>query len=245
MQPRRKAFAFFVALAFSYISIIIYISKALGLPPGLWVPLALVDSINPCEITIQALVGLSVALSSSLTAGFIIAVLYAFGVITSYLSIGLGLSYILAYIPTWFAGSVAIAYGSYILLSSLLHEAEEGCPTCVEKGRSKLHFLNLGYLGGFALGVLIGFTVSPCTLGPYPIFLTLIKDFSMPNKLVALLGYNLVFGAPLFILSLLISITEVFQKTQLLILRNYRRIKTVSSILMIAVGVYILYLYLP
>jgi cytochrome c biogenesis protein CcdA len=221
-----------------------YTSLFLGLDPKTWIPLALADSINPCEIVIQVTIGVSVAIASTVTNGFVTAIIYAFGVVTSYYLLGLGLSFIAVYIPTWLAGSVAIVYGGYVLLKSLLVE-EESCPSCVERGKSKLHYLNLGYIGAYALGFLIGLTISPCTIGPYPIFLTLIKELSMMNKLIAMLSYNLIFGAPLFLVSFAISVAELSQKTQLAIIRNYRKIRIASGILMMGIGIYILYLYHP
>lgn len=245
MDFKKKAILIFALLFIVVVSFSIYTSLVLRVNPKVWVSLALADSINPCEVIIQATIGISVAISSTITRGFLISLLYAFGVVTSYFFLGMGLSIIAVFIPTWVAGSIAIIYGGYNLVKSYLTDAEESCPTCVERGKEKLYFLNWGFLGAYALGLLIGLTISPCTIGPYPIFLTMIKELSFLHKTIALLAYNLIFGTPLFIISFIISLTEISTKTQLLITRNYKKLKIASSLIMLIIGTYILYLYHP
>jgi len=246
LTTSRKA----LALAFSFLGILLlavaaYTSLVLGLRPSAWVPLALADSINPCEIVTQATIGVSVALSSAPMTGFLVALFYAMGVVTSYYFIGVGLSFVATLIPTWVAGSVAVAYGSMTLLKALNSSSEDSCPSCVDRGVRGLRWLNWGLLGAYALGLLIGLTISPCTLGPYPIFLTLIKDLDPAGRAIALLGYNLIFGAPLFLVSLLIGAAEASQRLQLAIAKNYYRLRVLSSLLAISIGAYVIYLYRP
>lgn len=231
------ALAFYVALG----ALCVAVASAMGPRASVWVPLALADSVNPCELAIQATFGVSLAVSLGPLRAFGLLFAYSLGVVLSYLLLGLGLSVAAARVPPWLAGSVAVVIGCYQAIATLRSRGE--CPECVERARKGLARMTSGYLGAFAVGSLLGLTVSPCTAGPYLAFLSIVGGLPLLEKVLSLFAYSFVFGIPLYAITLLFLLVGEDRRVQLHLVRNYGRVRLIASLLVIAVGFYVLYLF--
>lgn len=209
---------------------------------------ALVDSINPCAIsvlilTIAFLISVGRMRSDILKLGGI----YIFGIFLTYILIGLGIlqALYLFNTPNFMAkvgAAILIIFGLISALQALfpkfpirLKIPAAGHPIMarlIEKGSMPMVF---------ALGVVVALFEFPCTGGPYLLVLGLLHDQAARLKgLIYLLYYNLLFVLPLIIILLLAGNKAVVDKIDALRKKENKGLRLITGLLMVGLGIVIL-----
>lgn len=205
---------------------------------------ALVDSINPCAIsvlllTIAFLFSLGRLRGSILKTGLF----YILGIFIVYLLIGLGILQALHIfgIPHFMAkvgAALLIALGAVNLLNEFYPSfpVKLGIPRSAHKKMAEL--MERGSVPtAFILGVFVGLCEFPCTGGPYLMVLGLLHD--SPTYWLGLgylVLYNLIFILPLVVLLFIASDKVLLTKVQEWKKTNVRSMRLWGSIVMILLG---------
>lgn len=243
----------FLGVGIIYFSSIFSTSFVWNISQGrqLFLPLvaisALVDSINPCAIsvlllTIAFLFSFGRLRSNILKTGFF----YILGIFIVYLLIGLGILQALHIfgIPHCMAkigatlliilGTVGLLkefYPSFPIKLGIPHSAHKKIAALIEKESVPT---------AFVLGVFVGLCEFPCTGGPYLMVLGLLHDNSTYwLGLGYLVLYNLIFILPLVVLLFIASDKGLLTKVQEWKKINVRGIRFWGSIVMILLGLFI------
>ena len=209
---------------------------------------ALVDSINPCAIsvlilTIAFLISIGRMRSDILKLGGI----YIFGIFLTYILIGLGIlqALYLFNTPNFMAkvgAAILIVLGLISILQALFPQfpirlkiPTAGHPLMarlIEKGSMPMVF---------ALGVVVALFEFPCTGGPYLLVLGLLHDQVMRLKgLIYLLYYNLLFVLPLIIILLIAGNKAVVGKIDALRKKESKELRLITGLIMVLLGAIIL-----
>ncbi len=183
---------------------------------------AIVDSINPCAISVLLLtLGFLVSLNSSRKKILGIGGLYIFGIFITYVLIGLGVLSVLSFfgIPKVISKLGAIL----LIITGLINLAEVyipnfpiklAIPKFIKPQIATLMYKST-YISAFLMGVVVGLFEFPCTGGPYLMILTLLHDTStVSTGALYLIYYNLVFVSPLVIILLLGAAPAVTDRIQ-------------------------------
>lgn len=199
--------------------------------------LALSDSVNPCVIFIYTLLLIAASLALG-RRGRVIAVGTSFilAIFIGYYVLGLGLMTVVRGFPKELLSLIAIAFGLWICISGI-------------KGRSRVIAKKsvLGLISraststtiSFALGLLLTFTLLPCSAGPYVVFVGIASKYSTPIPYLLLATYNVIFVAPLLIISLIIWNTMKYKTVQEVILKHNIKLSLIAGLVLIVVGVWI------
>jgi len=208
---------------------------------------ALLDSINPCAIsvlllTIGFLLSLNKARSEINKIGFI----YIGSLYLTYLFIGLGVLQALVFFG--FPHMLA-KVGAFILfgtgLINLLGDLIPHFPIKLKIPNAAHPILarymkKSTYPSMFVLGILVGLFEFPCTGGPYLTILSLLHDKASFNSgLLYLLYYNIIFVSPLIIILIMANSKIVLGKVGDWRKKYTKRVDIVSSILMMVLSVII------
>jgi len=208
---------------------------------------ALVDSINPCAISVMLLTIAFLFSLGKLRSGVIKAgAAYILGVFLIYLLIGLGILQALHIfgVPHFMA---KVGAGLLILLGvvNLIPEffpsfpIRLGIPQSAHKKMGEL--MEKGsILTAFVLGAFVGLCEFPCTGGPYLVALGLLHDAQTYwFGLGYLILYNLIFVLPLIVLLLIASDKAVLGKVQEWRKTNIRGMRLWGGIAVIVLGLLI------
>lgn len=226
---------------------------SLNLPSeGVWFPLlvvvaALIDSINPCAIsilllTIAFLLSIGKIRSSILTIGGF----YILGIFIVYILIGLGILQTLNFfnVPHFMAragASLLILIGIIDILGQRFPSfpIKFGIPQAAHNKIGKL-MEKASLPTAFLLGALVGLYEFPCTGGPYLMILGMLHDqgtyFSGLGYLVL---YNLVFVLPLVVILLIASNNALIEKVRSWKKAETKHMRTWGGIAMILLGIII------
>ena len=210
---------------------------------------AFLDSLNPCAFSILFLtVGFLFSLGRNRKHVFKAGLMYVFGIMATYVLIGLGILRVLSFfnVPNGMAkfGAVAIIVFGAI---GLINEFFPSFPIKL-KIPHKAHVLIAKYIekasmpSALVLGVVVGIFEFPCTGGPYLLVLGLLHDQGQFwNGFAYLLFYNVVFVLPLFIALLLSIDKRVSEKIDTLRRQETKQARLSVSLLMIALGLIIFF----
>ncbi|MET1160518.1 MAG: hypothetical protein ABWW65_06105 [Thermoprotei archaeon] len=172
------------------------VSILVSILPALLV-LALLDSVNPCTITMYFTFTVSCISSSRKSWGppvLFMAIIYI-----GYLLLALGLLYIASYIPKQVFALLALVIGIYTILSSgKAHTPEFKCTWCEKMGRVSSFLSSKYVLAGFLALFSVVFLL-PCTAGPLLLFIAVLRDYPNNIYIPALLLYNAIFILPLIL----------------------------------------------
>lgn len=206
-----------------------------GLPAllGLMVFLALLDSVNPCTLTIYGLFLLGELSMKKRVVGpglLFIAVIYA-----GYLVIGLGLFYLSMYIPQKILGLLAIILGAYNILDIVRDGEEYKCRVCDKlSGLGKA--MGNPYVMALVLSLISVTVLLPCTSGPLVAFIAVLKT-SMPRLAYLLLPiYVAIFSLPLIIMYVILGILGRIGLIEKIPARLLRLIQFITSLIIIMIG---------
>ena len=208
---------------------------------------ALVDSVNPCAFSILILtIAFLFTLGRNRSNILKIGLLYIFGIFIVYILIGLGILQTLQIfnIPNFMGklgASLLIIWGAIELLGAIFPNfpiklkipkgSHSTMAKLMEKGSVPTAFL----LGGF-----VGLCEFPCTGGPYLLILGLLHDqTTFWQGFGYLIYYNFVFILPLMAILLIASNKTLLEKVQNWKSINVKKMRYISSLAMIILGIVI------
>jgi len=208
---------------------------------------AIIDSINFCAFSVLLLTVAFLFSAGKLRSGIIkIGGFYIAGIFLVYILIGLGIIQTLHFfnIPHFMAkigASVMILFGAINIINEFFPafpiklkiptSAHQKMAALIEKGSVPAMFF---------LGVLVGLYEFPCTGGPYLMILGFLHDRTTYIKGAAyLLFYNMVFVLPLVIALFIASNKTLLGKLRMWRENKNVRIKFLSGVAMIILGVII------
>lgn len=187
------------------------------------VALALADSINPCTFMVFSALIMAVMSFSGAKKAVYASAAFIVAVYTSYFLLGAGLINFVAAFPQlrYVLALLALVAGSYEVANSAL-TYREGCsdqpiklPRPLTGIQKKLDSIQASLLAkaqrgstvlSFLAGVLVSFTLLPCSSGPYLVAALMISKLPVVQSLACLSLYNVVFVAPLILISLAVII---------------------------------------
>ncbi len=208
---------------------------------------ALLDSINPCAISVLLL---SIAflwnLGHERKRVLLYGGVYIFGIFSAYLLIGLGLLQVfqvlnIPHVLAKFGAGIIIAVGLLEVINHLYPNfpIKAKIPEFTHERMAKL-MEKSSYPAFFLLGGLVGVFEFPCTGGPYLLVLGLLHDQRTYLEGVGYLFlYNLIFVLPLIFILILGSNKELMEKVQVFRKTKTRQAKFITGIVMIVLGIII------
>ncbi|MGC9147539.1 MAG: hypothetical protein ACP5GL_07005 [Infirmifilum sp.] len=236
--------------------------------------LAASDSVNPCTFMIFAVLVTAVMSFSGRRKATITAASFISAVYISYMTLGLGLIHFIASF-TWLkyvVGLLSIIAGAYSLAVGTI-AWREGCredkrafPRGLMRLSERLRGLNKlkdkvnviqqnlltkarsgGIYASFLAGVLVSFTLLPCSSGPYLVASYVLSQEDTATAIGVLLLYNLVFVLPLVLIAAgviiggkLLMMVD-FATVQLNALRRWTGI--LLGIILVLLGVFIVFFH--
>jgi len=202
------------------------------------VGLALSDAINPCTIFIYVMLLIASALALSRRRGHLVAVGLAFtvAVFAGYYALGIGLTYVLRYVPTYILSLVAVGFGTWVTVSGALRRSRS-----LAKG-SVLSLVSHAAASipiSFALGLLVTFTLLPCSAGPYVVFVGIASKYEPLTTYALLALYNLIFISPLLIILILMAVTMRYRGFHEFLLKHNNTLSVIAGAILIAIGIWL------
>jgi cytochrome c biogenesis protein CcdA len=208
---------------------------------GIVTSAALLDSVNPCAISVLLLtIGFLISLGKVRSEIYKISFVYIFALYVTYLLIGLGVLQALSIFG--FTNAVA-RVGAIILVGTavitLLGAIFPKFPIKLKMPDSSHKILaryieKASYPSALVLGVLVGLFEFPCTGGPYLSILSLLHtQASMAQGFAYLLYYNVVFVSPLIVIALVANSSVLVERLDKWRKKYTKRVDIVSSILML------------
>ena len=232
--------------------------KSTGISIGKIFSLGLADSINPCALSILALVLISIVTynprnrRSVLLAGlsFVLAVLimyliYGFLIIKAF-EIAQSISTVREFLYgtlgiNFILGLGAILLGVLGLKDFFAYKPGNigtEMPLFLRPKASKLIAKVTSPLAAFTVGMFVTLFLLPCTIGPYIILGGILATDGVLNALPALLLYNLIFVSPMILVILLVYFgSKKGEDVQDWREKNVRYMHLVAGILLLAIGV--------
>ena len=208
---------------------------------------AIIDSINFCAFSVLLLTIAFLFSAGNLRAGIVkIGGFYIAGIFLVYVLIGLGIMKMLHFFnaPHFMAkigALILILFGGINVINEFFptfpiklkipNAAHQKMGKLIEKGSAP---------AAFFLGALVGLSEFPCTGGPYLMILGFLHDRATYVKGVAyLLFYNLIFIIPLLMALFIASNKAFLEKIQTWQKRKTIRIRFLSGLAMIILGIII------
>lgn len=206
------------------------------------VGLALSDAVNPCATYIYILLVTATALTAARVGrrGLVVATGGAFigAVYVGYFLLGIGLLSILTYVPTWALSAIAIGFGAWVIATGILGKsrvvAKGSIINLVRRAKASVALSAL-------LGLLVTFTLLPCSSGPYIVFAGLASRYPLPASLALIAAYNLIFIAPLAAITAVVATSMRFRMVQEFIVRHDKHMSVIAGAMLVAIGVYLLF----
>ncbi|MEK7163891.1 MAG: cytochrome c biogenesis protein CcdA [Patescibacteria group bacterium] len=209
---------------------------------------AIVDSINPCAISVLLLtIGFLFSLQKSRSNILSIGLAYIAAIYLIYISIGLGILRALTFFgfPKFLGKFGAI----FIITAGVLNIINHYFPkfpiklAMPESSHSKLaKFIEKASIpSAVILGILVGLYEFPCTGGPYLTILGLLHDKATYFQgFLYLIYYNLIFILPLVVILWLGSRQDLFEKVSKWRNDKMTKLGIIDGLIMIILGVIIL-----
>ncbi|NMB78693.1 MAG: hypothetical protein GYA23_06310 [Methanomicrobiales archaeon] len=219
-------------------------------PAGLSLPVviaaALIDSLNPCGLSVLVFLLIAMAAAGSrkrilMAGGAYIAATFLF-----HLLVGVGLFSVfslsgLAKLFSLIGGAVALVLG-LLTVADVLHNKETFILSIPASGKGLLgDYIRMASLpGAFVLGILAGILGFSCTGGIYISILGLMgRDMTVMTGMPWLLLYNFVYVLPLVIVTLLVAVGLSPERAERLRAEYKRSIRLVIGLVLIALGLII------
>ncbi|HIE24275.1 MAG TPA: cytochrome c biogenesis protein CcdA [Candidatus Korarchaeota archaeon] len=215
---------------------------------------AAADSVNPCVFSIFVVLMILSVQTAGKRGGTKVGLAFIITVYVSYLLLGLGLRAVLSRLLASYSwiivliGVGAIALGGYEVFSAIITPFKSVLPEPLKRiTAERLEEIGskASVVGAFGLGILLSFTLLPCSWGPYLVTIGLIAGLSAGKQILVLLLYNFIFVLPLIAVLVAINIFGVKIRT----LKYWRGtkfpiMKLFAGILLIAVGTYAILHYI-
>ena len=206
--------------------------------------LAALDSINPCTFYIYTVLLLSVSIrEQSSRAVLATGIAFVAGVYLGYTLLGLGIAGAATTLPVWLLSLAAGGYGAYNVVAGLYELRGKKRPGPQRPGGrlAPRALRTTSRLGAFGLGLLLSFTLLPCSGGPLIAFVMLASAEGYSGLLIAplLLLYNLVFVSPLIAIGLAAAAAYRVERVQRAIARAGPYASIAAGLALLAIAVYI------
>ena len=218
-----------------------------AISPFMVVFAALVDSTNPCGLSVLVFLLISMAAAGNrkrilLVGGTYIAAMFLF-----HLLVGIGLFSALALSGltrpfSLIGGAIALILG-IVTLADVLRNKETYLLSIPESGKGMLgtYIRKATVPAAFVLGILAGILGFSCTGGIYISILGLMgRDMTVMAGLPWLILYNLVFILPLVLITLLVAYGISPERAERWRTENKRMIRVIIGLIMVALGLVIL-----
>lgn len=207
--------------------------------------LAVADSVNPCTFaafTALLLISLNF-LGKKKTA--LTGLFFIIAVFLSYFILGMGLIYLFARIP--YVDKIVAVFGLIIGVLGISLGLRPEFKSLVPKSisgtvDSLIRKTYTSPIASFFLGVVISFTLLPCSSGPYVVGTSLLSTLKGGVYQYFLLAmYNLIFILPLIlILIAVLLIREYVRKIKVFRSKNLGTMELISGLLLVLISIYIL-----
>lgn len=209
---------------------------------------AIVDSINPCAISVLLLtIGFLFSINKNRKNILIIGIAYIASIYLVYISIGLGILQALTFFGfPRFLGKFGALFIIFAGLINIINHYFPKFPIKLkmpESSHSQLaKFIEKASVpSAIILGILVGLYEFPCTGGPYLTILGLLHDKATYFQgFLYLIYYNLIFILPLIVILLLGSRQDLFEKVSKWRNDKMTKLGIIDGLIMIALGVIIL-----
>ncbi|MFC1649660.1 cytochrome c biogenesis protein [Patescibacteria group bacterium] len=205
---------------------------------------SMVDAINPCAFAVLIILMMTITKAGSRGKALRSGLAFALSIFISYLLMGLGLygaisvaglSLLFLRVVGWLAIIIGILnikdyfwYGKGMLMEVPM------------SWRPKLKSLIKSVTspaGAFGIGFLVSLFLLPCTSGPYIVILGMLSDKATQLQAVAyLVLYNLIFVAPMVLITLAVYKGYDPQKAEDKRQENLRRLHLIAGIIMLVMG---------
>ncbi|ADN36699.1 cytochrome c biogenesis protein transmembrane region [Methanolacinia petrolearia DSM 11571] len=211
----------------------------------------LADGINPCALSVLALLLATLAGMNSRKKILLGGLVYTFAVFLFYIMAGLGILTIINY--SGFSGIFSIAAGIVALIAGIItltggiwegKTVSPGIPVSKRPAIKKI-MERASIPAAFVLGMMVGLFELPCTGGIYIAILGLLSSrMTFYEGLPYLLVYNLMFVVPLIAIILAVAFGLSPEKVDSWRDSNKKLLKIGIGLILIAMGLYILAGYL-
>ena len=208
--------------------------------------LAVADSINPCTFTVFTALLFITLYSLGKSKTVLTGLSFITAIFLSYYALGLGLIHLLVAIP--YMDKIVAAAGFAIGLLSITRGLKPSFKSPIPRRIRRFleRHIEKSYASpilSFALGIIVSFTLLPCSSGPYIVslgLLSLLKDHVQARLLLAL--YNLLFVTPLMLVLLAVLASRlVARKIKMLKSRRLGVMELINGSILTAICIYIIF----
>jgi len=219
---------------------------AISLTPQMVILPALVDSINPCALSVLIFLLIPLAAAANRRRILSIGGAYIAAVFLFHLLVGVGIFSVVSLsgfskIFSLIGGSLAIIFG-IITLSDVIRKRETFFLSVPKSGKGLLsHYSRIASVpAAFILGILAGLLGFSCTGGIYISILALMsQSLTVAAGLPYLLLYNVIFILPLVLVTLLVAYGISPEKADTWRTEHKLALRLVIGLIMIALGLVI------
>jgi cytochrome c biogenesis protein CcdA/glutaredoxin len=221
-------------------------------PPQLSLPLvifaAMVDSINPCGLSVLVFLLISMSAAGSRRRILLVGGAYITAMFLFHLLVGIGLFSVFSLsgfskIFALIGGAVALILG-IITIADVLRNRETFILSVPESKKGLLvSYIRIASLpAAFALGILAGILGFTCTGGIYISILGLMgREMTVMSGLPWLVLYNLVYVLPLIVITLLVAYGLSPERADRMRGDYRRRIRMIIGVILVTLGAVILF----
>jgi len=240
MKKDIEALLSIIIISFGISSTVLYILGLSWFIPQ-FLALALSDSINPCTFVIYTMLLIALSVKEiSKRQIYLVGLSFIIAIYISYYLLGVGLVAFATNIPTWVAGILAIIFGLYTSITGYL---EISRIRKKKEARKRIFSKDATIIGAFTLGVVVSFTLLPCSAGSYLVYAILISKIGKTLIFLLLALYNLIFILPLIIILFVMgSISESKTISQKLVQRS-KELSIIAGIILACIGIWVLLKY--
>ena len=200
--------------------------------------LALIDSVNPCTITLYFSFILTLLSARKKIVGP--AILFLIVVFIGYYMIAFGFKLLSQFIPKRILLAIAIVVGLYNIIDAGRNYSKGIKCTWCEKIGVFDKVLKSPYIAALTLSLISVTVLLPCTSGPLLVFITMIKDYPLYLTLPLLIIYNIIFISPLLIIFIASYMLGKQEKIANYIMNHAQVIEFIAGILIILIAFYLL-----
>lgn len=218
-----------------------------ALSPYMVVLAALVDSMNPCGLSVLVFLLISMAAAGGRKRILLVGGVYIAAMFLFHLLVGIGLFSALALSGftkpfSLIGGAVALILG-FVTLADVIRNKETFLLSIPEsrKGMLGTYARKATLPAAFVLGILAGILGFSCTGGIYISILGLMgRDMTIMTGLPWLILYNLVFVLPLVLVTILVAYGLSPDRAERWRTENKRTLRMIIGIILVALGLVIL-----
>lgn len=222
-----------------------------GVPIWILLGAAFADAANPCALAVLILLLATVSASKGKNRALLSGLMFSLAIFISYLAMGMGIykaigAFSISKYLSLGVGVLAIVialanfkdvfwYGKFFIMEVPLSWR----PKMQEIIRSAT-----SPLSAFGIGFLVSLFLVPCASGPYVVILGMLaQKVDMTKSFTLLILYNFVFVLPMILITLgMYFFNAKLSKMEKMRRDNLRLLHAITGVIMLAVGVYLIYI---